>query len=559
MKTRLTLVIFLLVAFTAAPASGDAAGFDVDAMKGPKIDELYMVIHRDPDSQILALERGKLDVLGDITRPVDVDRLAADDRIELSISRGFHIFFMGFNLRQRPWDSLPLRKAVSHAIPKQQIVRDLFSGYSAPVSTYLPPVSPYYEPDVPTYPHDPELARDILKEAGWSWDAGGRLVPPGSDKPLDTFRLLSPAAQTAPTTMEIARRIADALGEIGLPVELEPLDFSVMIRRLDVHDFDLFIMAWSLTRDPDSLFAFFHSSMDMEGGYNIQGLHDPEVDRVTEKLRWAPDRETAVSAAREAQRLLSEKIPWIPIYSRFMIAAVTRDWKGIVSSEVTTADNLWTLLSMEPGKGPMRPVFWALPSEPRSLNPLSTGSAYDWQILGLVFDGMIAVDPYTLEDIPWLATRWTIETLESGKGPKTRLTFTLRDGVTWHDGKPFTSGDVRSTLLFLQENRIPRYYDSVRDIESVETPDDLTVVVTMGNTSYWHLHNIGGAPVLPAHILAMVDDWKSWQPSRTAHPEAEGLSMLVGTGPFVFREYRPGEYVLLKRHERFWMLGEDRR
>jgi len=81
----------------------------------------------------------------------------------------------------------------------------------------------------------------------------------------------------------------------------------------------------------------------------------------------------------------------------------------------------------------------------------------------------------------------------------------------------------------------------------------------MENTSYWHLHNIGGSPVLPAHILEQVTDWKSWQPAGTAHPKAKDLTMLVGTGPFVFSEYRPGEYVLLKRYDRFWLLREQRR
>lgn len=560
MKNLLRLFLPLLpVLLAVVPAFCSQPGFDLDDIRGPKIEELYMVIHRDPDSQILALERGKLDVLGDITRPVDVERLSQNAWIELSISRGFHLFFMGFNLRKSPWNSLPLRKAVAHAIPKQQIVRDLFSGYSEPVSTYLPPVSPYYEPDVATYPYDPSRAKAILKEAGWSWNGEGRLVPPGSKDALKTLKLLTPAAQSAPTTMEIGRRIADSLETIGLPVELEPLDFSVMIRRLDVHDFDLFVMAWSLNRDPDNLFAFFHSSMDVEGGYNIQGLHDPEVDKVTERLRWAPDRETAEKAAREAQRLLSEKLPWVPIYSRYMIAAVSKDWKGIVATDATSADNIWTLLSMEPATGPMRPVFWALSSEPRSLNPLSSGSAYDWQILGLIYDSLITVDPRTLEDIPWLATDWKIETVPGETAPKTRLTFWLREGVTWHDGKPLSAEDVRSTLLYLKENRIPRYFDAVRDIESVETTGDRTVVVTMENTSYWHLHNIGGSPVLPAHILEQVTDWKSWQPAGTAHPKAKDLTMLVGTGPFVFSEYRPGEYVLLKRYDRFWLLGEQGR
>ncbi|MBP8996240.1 MAG: Oligopeptide-binding protein AppA precursor [Synergistetes bacterium ADurb.Bin155] len=550
----LSLILFLGLILQGKAACAD---FDVSSVKGPHIKDLYMVIYRDPDSQMLALQKGELDVLGDIARPSDVDRLASNQEISLSISRGFHLFFMGFNLRKEPWNDRTLRHAAAMAVPSRQIVRDIFSGYSEPVDTYLPPVSPYYEPDVTVHEHDPAKARQILADAGWKWSTEGTLIPPGGDRPLKAVKLLSPTAQVAPTTAEISNRIAEALKSIGIPLSVEPLDFSSMISRLDRHDFDLFVMAWSLSRDPDSLFAFFHSSMDVPGGYNIQGLHDPELDKVLEELRWAPDEKTADGAARKAQRMLSDISPWIPIYSRYMVAAVRDDWEGVVSTRSTSADNLWTLLNMRPLHGGERPVMWCLPEEPRSLNPLGTSSAYDWQVLALIYEGLIAVDPETLGDLPWLATDWKVETVDGEGGPHTRLTFTLREGVRWQDGIPFTSRDVRKTLEFLKEHEIPRYYDNVRDIERIDTPDDHTVIVTMGNVSYWHLHNIGGSPVFPAHILETVKDWESWQPARETNPSVKELTSLVGTGPFVFREYRPGEFVHLVRNEGFWLLGGD--
>jgi len=481
----------ILAAFAALAVFSGAAGagaFDLSAISGPKASDLYMVIYRDPDSQILALQKGELDVLGDITRPVDVERLSKNEDVTLSISRGFHLFFMGFNLRKEPWNDKALRQAASMAVPSRQIVRDIFSGYSEPVSSYLPPVSPYYEPDTKVWEYSPEGARKLLKAAGWKWSADGTLIPPGKSAPLKPFKLLSPTAQVAPTTAEVSERIARALKDIGIPVSVEPLDFSMMIKRLDSHDFDLFVMAWSLSRDPDSLFAFFHSSMDVPGGYNIQGLHDDSLDTILEELRFAPDRATAEKAARKSQKMLSELAPWIPVYSRYMVTAVRKGWNGVISTEKTSADNMWTLINMEPAKGGKRPIMWCLSDEPRSLNPLSTGSAYDWQVLGLVYDSMIAIDPETLDDIPWLASSWKVETVGKGSGRHTRLTFNLREGIKWHDGNPFNAKDVKATLEFLKKNEIPRYYDSVRDIEKVDAPDGKTVVVTMKNISYWHLH-----------------------------------------------------------------------
>ena len=525
---------------------------NLENIKGPKIKDLYMVIYRDPDSQILALETGKLDVLGDIIRPVDIKRLSSRDDILMTLSEGFHIFFLGFNLREFPWNDLALRKALSHAVPRKKFVRDLFAGYCLPIYTYLPPVSPYYEPDVTHYEYDPEKAKKILAEAEWKWSQEGLLIPPGSDKPLEKVSLLCPTAQAAPTTAELASRIAESFASLGLPVELEMLDFSMMIKRLDKHDFDLFVMAWSLSRDPDNLFAFFHSSMDTEGGYNIQGLHDSEIDKVLEDLRWAPDKDSAVKAAKEAQEMLSDKAPWIPIYSRYMISAIRKDWKGLTFSKKTTADNIWSLLNMEPVNGKMRPLYWCLPEDPRTLNPLAAGSAYDWAVLGLIYESLIGTDPYTLDDIPQLALKWNIETETHGTKKLTKLVFHLREDVTWQDGAPFTSEDVKETILFLKKHQLPRYFDQVNNVVSVETPNEHEVVVTLENTSYWYLHNIGGLPIFPAHILKNVENWKSWRPERQENPKDPKLTQLVGTGPFIFMEYKPGEYVHLKRYDGYW-------
>jgi ABC-type transport system substrate-binding protein len=77
-------------------------------------------------------------------------------------------------------------------------------------------------------------------------------------------------------------------------------------------------------------------------------------------------------------------------------------------------------------------------------------------------------------------------------------------------------------------------------------------VIKFSKTSYWNLHNIGGLPIMPKHILDGVEDWKVWQPSREKHPDAPGLTRLIGTGPFVFSEYRPGDFVYFKRNGNFW-------
>ncbi len=83
-----------------------ACGVDVDAIRGPKIEELYLVIIRDPDAQLLALEKGQIDLLSDITRPVDIERSRLQ-RGAFPFSRSrLSRLLLGFNSEKPPGTEL---------------------------------------------------------------------------------------------------------------------------------------------------------------------------------------------------------------------------------------------------------------------------------------------------------------------------------------------------------------------------------------------------------------------------------------------------------------------
>jgi peptide/nickel transport system substrate-binding protein len=505
------------------------------------------------DAALLAMSTGKLDVLSDIYRPVDVRRLSESGSVDLSVTSSFHGFFVTFNVRKFPWDQAELRQAASQVTNRRKWVRDLFSGYCEPLASFLPPISPYAGQGSSFRPFDPETARKSLADAGWTWNRSGWLVSPDG-REIPTTRILCPPSSVAATSTEIATLMAEALVSIGVPAEAEPMDFQTMLARVDSRDFDACTNAWSMSRDPDVLYSFYHSSSDVEGGYNMSGIADPELDRALGELRYAPDEAAAHEAASKAQKRLADLMPVIPIYSRYSISATRSDWDGIFTTERSNSDNLFTLLSMAPKDGGTRPIYWNITEEIRTLNPLVSSTAYDWTVLGTIYDTLIAVDPYTFEDMPWLAERWGIESEGSGSV----LTFELRDGLRWQDGHPLTAEDVAYSLQFIKDNNVPRFFDSVKDIESIEFDKaERTIRVKMGNVSFWHLHNIGGMLVMPKHILENVPEWRTWQPTNRPHKASDGtvLTELIGTGPFMFRESRTGEYVHMTRNENYFLYG----
>ncbi|MDL2299047.1 ABC transporter substrate-binding protein, partial [Synergistaceae bacterium OttesenSCG-928-D05] len=551
MSKKTIVSLALLIVLLCVQISFAADLFDVEKLYGPRIEKLCMVIVMNADSQVLAAEAGELDIVSDVTRPSDIDRLSRDPNLEMSLARGFHAFFMIMNNKAAPWNDARVRQAAAMSIDRNSIVRMIYSGYCEPVNSWLPPVSPWALPDTGKNHYDRDAAKEKLREAGYSWNLAGMLVAPDG-KPLEKIRLYTPLAKVAPTTAELAERIADSLRATGFPVDVEPVDFATLISRMNRKEYSLGVIAWSMGRNPDSLYSFYHSAMDVDSGYNVTGVQDPALDEALYALRFAKDREEAEAASQRAQELLADVVPSVPVYSRFSISVVSKKWKNVLTTPRMTANNMWTLLAAEPTDGKMRTFNMLLAEEPRNLNPLVASSAYAWQVLGMIYETMVGTDPWTLEDRPALAKSWNVRTVESGGAAHTELDFYLRDDILWNDGKKFTAHDVKATLEFIKENEIPRFYDSTKDIAQVAVHSDYALTVKMTGISYWQLDKIGGMICLPKHVLDKVSDWQTWDP--VAGGGVSGPQGLVGTGPFMFEEYRPGEYVMMHRNPHYRLL-----
>ncbi len=152
-----------------------------------------------------------------------------------------------------------------------------------------------------------------------------------------------------------------------------------------------------------------------------------------------------------------------------------------------------------------------------------------------IFDGLVTYDD-NLKPIPQLATSWTV----SPDGLE--YSFKLRQGVAWHDGKPFTSADVAFSILRLKQAH-PRGRGTFANVEKVDTPDELTAVIRLAKPSPFLLVALGPSesPVVPRHLYEGVDP--------AAPP---GPPLHIGTGPFVLKEWVRGSHAVLERNANYW-------
>jgi peptide/nickel transport system substrate-binding protein len=180
----------------------------------------------------------------------------------------------------------------------------------------------------------------------------------------------------------------------------------------------------------------------------------------------------------------------------------------------------------------------AADSEPRNLNPALIASNGVFYVASKVIEPLAEMSFSGDGLTPVLATGWT----PSADGRS--VTFTLRKGVKWHDGKPFTSADVAFSALELWKTRQNLGRVVFKDLEAVDTPDDHTAIFRFSRpTPFQLIRNALPAltSVVPKHLYAGTDIDKN--PANQSP---------VGTGPFKFSDYKPGQYYRLDRNPDYW-------
>lgn len=191
-------------------------------------------------------------------------------------------------------------------------------------------------------------------------------------------------------------------------------------------------------------------------------------------------------------------------------------------------------------------------SNPQSFNRLVVRDQTSDTINLLTQGRLVRINRATFELEPWLAERW--ESTPDG------LTHTLhlRQGVTWSDGAPFTSADVTFSLQAALDPRVSSVIagNLVAGGQPIraDAPDEHTVVLRYAAPSGLGLRLLDGLPILPRHKLGAALDAgtlaEAWGP---ATPPSD----IVGLGPFVLREFQPGQRIVLDRNPRYWRTAPD--
>ncbi|MFC1657032.1 peptide-binding protein [Candidatus Moduliflexota bacterium] len=305
----------------------------------PNADRYVYRVIPDTATMFLELRAGGVDWMN--LDPVQYSRQTETDYFRENFNRhrylDFRYTYLGFNLENPLFSDRRVRQAIAHAVDKQELVDIVLLGLGQPVTGHYRPDTWAHNPDVRRYPYEPEKARGLLAEAGWTdSDGDGWLDRKG--KPF-TFTILT--NQGNKRRQRSAEIIQGRLREVGIDVSIRIIEWAAFLKDfVKPRNFDAIILGWMTTPDPDA-YDVWHSSKTGPDELNHVSFRSAEADELLEKGRSTFDREERRRAYFRFQEILAEEQPYVFLYAPESLPVIHSRFRDVmVGAQGVTTSNL---------------------------------------------------------------------------------------------------------------------------------------------------------------------------------------------------------------------------
>ncbi len=362
-------------------------------------------------------------------------------------------------------------------------------------------------------------------------------------QPVPKVVVLSNVQGADPIEFESTRLLVENMRKLGLDVEHRAMPWEQQADLVWYERTNWQMTAWRMVgrperMDPDEFVVNLFHSDTAESGYNFVGYINPEYDALAEAQRAETDPEKRRELIFKAQEIIARDVPYIYVAHPSLPQLVRIDvWdkNSIVDAQGIGVQNFWTWIGLTP-LGNQKAIITNTGDQIQAINPLYISGDADSRITELIWDRLMRIGPDGLPQ-PWAAESVVWE-------DNLNILVTLREGMKWHDGQPVTVEDVKFSFEAPKSGEVPMYAKFVAAIENIEIVDERTVRFTLNQPWVaFETASLAKLNLIPKHI---------WEPiladlaGSDANAESYQEEVPIGSGPYRFVAWQPGESVILE-------------
>ncbi len=253
----------------------------------------------DPSVRILKLLRGEIDLLQNDLPPELINYLNGSDGVRILKKPGSNFSYLGFNMQDEITGNHKIRRAIALAINREEIIEYFLQGGARTAQALLPPRHWAGAKDLKPIQFDPEQAKALLKELGYSKQNPLRI----------TYK-----TSTDPFRVRLATLIQNQLQQIGVKVEVQSHDWGTFYGDVKQGRFQLYSLSWVGIKTPDIFRYVFHSDSVPPGGANRGRYSSKVVDELIDQAEATADFVQKANCYHRLQQQLLADLPYIPLW-----------------------------------------------------------------------------------------------------------------------------------------------------------------------------------------------------------------------------------------------------
>ena len=301
--------------------------FPKDLGGPPALDRVVFRIIPEPSTLITELLSGGIQI--DV--PLDPEQLAnvkGNANLQLFAFPGRTVYFIAWNNRRPPFNDARVRQAMTLGIDRKQITEALLRGYGQVAVSPIPPWSPL-APDVQPLPFDRMKALQLLADAGYTIKGNAQFVTNAAGQPIHITLLTS----NQPLNVSAAQVLQAMLHNIGVQVDVQPMEFQTFLAQYKARNFDAAFANWVMDsfQVASAPYALFSSSLaNVPESSNRAGVASPQLDQLMAKAAAETSERAARSDWKDFVEELQKEQPFTFMFWWAEMSAADKRVHGVV-------------------------------------------------------------------------------------------------------------------------------------------------------------------------------------------------------------------------------------